>query len=184
MPLPENSRLTFYKYQPETPADHFANLRETDRWGSQLPFFGRKIYKNSSVGTWSTGSLTYTPFGGGTFTRISNFKKYYSWTDLHVTVFASGFMPSVFKADLGVRLTGASSGVQTTEYVTHQFFNTINNHTTLAGEALFSANNSPSTAKIADTYSVDLMVKVSGGTFQTDVNDHVSLSIIECIPYA
>lgn len=182
MPLPENSRLTFYKFMPETPSDHFANLRETDRWASQIPVFGPAVKKIQSVGTWSTASTTYTYFGGAGFVRISGFKKYHSWTNLFVRVVASGYMGTVNQADLAVRLTGASSGVQTDQWITKQYFNTVNSHTTLVGELLFESGTTPSTAKIADTYQVDLMIKMVGGTFQTDNGDHVSLSIIECIP--
>jgi len=183
MPLPENSRLTFYKYMPETPTDHFANLRETDRWGSQLPVFGQALKKIASVGSWNTSSTTYTNFGGAGFVRISNFKKYHSWTNLFVRVFASGYMNTVNLAECAIRLTGASSGIQTDQYITKQYFNTTVAHTNFGGELLFESDTTPSTAKIADTYTVDLMIRVGvGGTFITDANDDVSLSIIECIP--
>lgn len=186
MPLPENSRLTFYKFMPETPTDHFANLRETDRWASQLPTFGQQLKKVDSTGTWSTASTSYTQFGGAGFVRISGFKKYHSWTNLYITAIASGNFASGTNnvATLAVRLNGASSGLGTpaNQFISVCHFTNHSDHKQFGGELLFSDGNTPKTGKIADTYTVDLMIKVSAGTFQTDANDHVSLSIIECIP--
>lgn len=186
MPLPENSRLTFYKFMPETPTDHFANLRETDRWASQLPTFGQQLKKVDSTGTWSTTSTSYTHFGGAGFVRISGFKKYHSWTNLYITAVASGNFASGNNhiATLGVRLNGVSSGLASPseQFIAVCHFTNHSDHKQFGGELLLSDGNTPQTGRDADTYTVDLMIKVLSGTFQTDANDHVSLSIIECIP--
>jgi len=204
MPLPENSRITIPKFTPETVGDHYGNNRELDRWASNLPFFRQYTKNNRSVG--SAGNVTFNtvkpawgsfPYSGGV--QISGFKKFEPWTSVNVRVGAHFQLSNNHTFDIGVRFTGSAVGATSQNYWVNGMYGssssvhnmmygeiTIDGYFSVAATGAADQTHYPSTAYFinsvlgADTYTVDLIGRVSsGGVATLDQYDNCFLSIIE-----
>jgi hypothetical protein len=197
MPLPENSRLTFYKFMPETPTDHYANNREIDRWAANLPFFRQRTKVLRSVGSGGSVNFTtvtpnwgYLPYTTGV--QIAGFKKFESWTSVNVRVGSQFAITNNRTIDIGVRFSGSAIDPSTgfpiviKNYWINQMFSSSSSvHSTLDGEITIDGYSTvplpadadqtyyPSTAYSlkatlpADTYRVDLIGRVQSGATAT-----------------